>query len=81
MQHDVAEPNHLRPKRQERNSVSIGAGRQNGGTNVNIEAQRNLWRSNNGRSSLDAQANYNRQFGHGGGRPNYGGSINFRHRF
>lgn len=61
--------------------MSIGAEHQRGGSNLNIEAQRNLWRANNGRSSLDASANYNRQFGNGGGRPNYGAGLTFTHRF
>lgn len=55
----------------------------NYGTNVGVHGNANVWRSNNGRSSLDANANYNRQFGgpFGAGRPNYGAGLNFIHRF
>lgn len=53
------------------------------GTNVGVSGNANLWRSNNGRTSVDADAGYNRHFGgqFGTGRPNYNGNINFRHRF
>ncbi|KAG4077534.1 hypothetical protein HA402_002961 [Bradysia odoriphaga] len=53
------------------------------GTNLNAEGNVNLWRSPNGRSQLDGAANYNQHFGGPGGRsrPNYGGGLNFSHRF
>lgn len=73
-----------RSKRQDRGSVSVGAGHiHKQGTDFNVDAQANLWRSQNGRSSLDANANYNRHYGGSGGtgRPNYGAGLNFRHRF
>lgn len=56
-----------RPKRQASNFI--------------VDAQANAWRSQNGRSSLNANANYNRQFVGHGGRPNYGGGLTFRHQF
>lgn len=53
------------------------------GTNVGVSGNGNLWRSNDGRSTVDANAGYSRSFGgqFGTGRPNYNGNINFRHRF
>lgn len=53
------------------------------GTDVGASANANLWRSHNGMSSLDGNANYNRHFGgpSGTGRPNYGVGATFRHRF
>lgn len=53
------------------------------GTNVGAHANTNLWRSDNGHSSLDANVNYNRQFGSpfGKTKPNYGGGIHFGHKF
>lgn len=53
------------------------------GTDVGVSGNANLWRSNNGRSNLDATANYNRHFGgpYGTGAPNYGAGLQFNHRF
>lgn len=53
------------------------------GTDVGVTGNANVWRSNNGRSSLDANANYNRHFGgpFGTGKPNYGGGVMFTHKF
>ncbi|CAG2053832.1 unnamed protein product [Timema podura] len=50
---------------------------------LSAQAQANLWRSSNGRSSLDATGSYSRNYGgpYGTGRPNYGGFLNFNHRF
>lgn len=53
------------------------------GTDVGVQGNANIWRSNNGRSTLDGTANYNRHFGgpFGTGRPNYGAGLQFTHRF
>jgi hypothetical protein len=53
------------------------------GTQVSAQAQGVLWRSNNRRTSVDANAGWSRTFGgaSGSSRPNYSGMINFRHRF
>lgn len=53
------------------------------GTDVGVSGNTNIWRSPNGRTSVDANAGYNRHFGGPGGtgRPNYNGNINFNHRF
>ncbi|XP_037040238.1 uncharacterized protein LOC119077155 [Bradysia coprophila] len=75
---------HPRQKRQDRGSVSTTVERnRQAGTNVNVEAQARLWQSQNRQSTLDANANYQRNFGgqFGTGRPNYGAGLTFRHRF
>lgn len=53
------------------------------GTDLKAQGNVNLWRSNNGRSQLNGTANYDQHFGGSGGRspPNFGGGINFVHRF
>ncbi|XP_037040242.1 uncharacterized protein LOC119077157 [Bradysia coprophila] len=82
------EPNavqtHPRQKRQDRGSVTTTVERnRQAGTNVNVDAQARLWQSQNRQSTLDANANYQRNFGgqFGTGRPNYGAGLTFRHRF
>lgn len=75
---------HARQKRQDRGSVTTTVERsRQTGTNVNVEAQARLWQSQNRQSTLDANANYHRNFGgqFGTGRPNYGAGLTFRHRF
>lgn len=51
------------------------------GTNVGVNGNANIWRSRDGRSSLDGTASYNQQFGPYGGRPQYGAGLNFKHNF
>jgi hypothetical protein len=53
------------------------------GTQVSAQAQGTLWRSNNGRTSVDANANWSRTYGgrFGTSRPNYGGMVTFKHKF
>lgn len=65
---------------QNKNSVNVGVDHGRHGTNVAIEAQRRLWQSQNGRSTLDGQASYNQHFGPRS-PPNYGVGVQFRHRF
>lgn len=49
---------------------------------LDVRAERNLWRSGDGRSNLDGYANYNRHYGSPGTtRPNYGAGVMFTHRF
>lgn len=66
-----------------KNTVNVGVDHSRQGTNVAVDAQRRLWESQNRRSSLDGQANYNQHFGGPAGRqrPNYGVGLMFRHRF
>lgn len=67
-----------------RGGASVNANHARGfGTDLGASANANLWRSRNGMSSLDANANYNRHFGgpFGTGRPNYGAGATFNHRF
>lgn len=87
IQPDVLADTHQRQKRQDRGSrgsvtATVDRSKQTG-TNVNIEAQARLWQSRNRQSTLDGNANYQRNFGgqFGTGRPNYGVGLNFRHRF
>lgn len=71
---------HSRQRRQN-NQASIGVENQrHGGTNVNAQVGR-VWESNNGKTRVEANANWSKQFGHGGGKPNYGANIQFQHRF
>lgn len=70
---------HSRQRRQS-NQASIDVQRQRGGTSVNAQVGR-VWESNNGNTRVEANANYGRDYGRGGSRPNYGGNIQFRHRF
>lgn len=73
-----------RVKRQQRNGqVSVGVERSRQGTDVSAQVQRNLWRSNNGRSTLDGNAHVQQHFGGPAGRqrPNYGAGVQFTHRF
>lgn len=53
------------------------------GTDVRADLNARLWEGNNRRSSLDANAYYQRHFGGpmGTGRPDAGVGLNFRHRF
>lgn len=53
------------------------------GTDVGVTGNANLWRSNNGRATVDATAGYNRHFGgpSGTGRPDYNVGSVFRYRF
>lgn len=67
-----------------RGDASITANHVNrGGTDVGVTGNANLWRSQDGRSSLDANANYNKHFGgqSGNGRSNYGVGAVLTHRF
>lgn len=77
---------HLREKREprkRRGEASIGIERNRLGTDVNAQVQRNLWQSQNGRSNLDGNANFQQHFGGPAGRqrPNYGAGVQFTHRF
>ncbi|KAI7815566.1 attacin 2, partial [Rhyzopertha dominica] len=53
------------------------------GTDLSATGKVNLYRGNGGRTTLDANAQYNRHFGgpFGTGKPNYGGNVIFTHRF
>ncbi|XP_045460538.1 attacin-B-like [Harmonia axyridis] len=64
--------------------INLGASNTRGfGTDFSATGNANLWRSNNGNTRLDAYANYGRHYGGpwGTGRPNYGGGLQFSHRF
>lgn len=53
------------------------------GTAVNIGGNANVWKSRDGRSSVDVTGGYNRHYGGPGGtgRPNYNVGGQFTHRF
>lgn len=77
---------HLREKREprrKRGEASIGIERNRMGTDVNAQVQSNLWQSRNGRSNVDANANFQQHFGGPAGRqrPNYGAGVQFSHKF
>ncbi|XP_044748054.1 uncharacterized protein LOC123309153 isoform X6 [Coccinella septempunctata] len=62
--------------------INLGASNTRGfGTDLSATGTANLW--SKGNSRLDAYANYDRHFGGpwGTGRPNYGGGLQFTHRF
>lgn len=71
---------HSRQRRQAQNQASVDVRRQGGGTGVNAQVGR-VWQSNNGNTRVEANANWGRNFGHGGTRPNYGANVQFTHRF
>nr|CAD7423904.1 unnamed protein product [Timema monikensis] len=67
-----------------RGGVGVDVSRTPGfGTQVSAQGEANLWRSRNGMTSLGATGSYSRNYGgpSGTGRPNYGGFLNFNHRF
>lgn len=71
---------HSRQRRQS-NQASIDIQNQrHGGTSVNAQVGR-VWESNNRNTRVETNANWGRNFGHGGSRPNYGANIQFKHRF
>lgn len=81
---------HLRERRQaeeqnkqDRGSVGADVSRGPDGTRVRVDTDYNLHRSRDGRTSVDARAGYERQYGgpRGTGRPNYDVGVQFRHRF
>lgn len=53
------------------------------GTNLDINAHRNLYTSPNGRTTVDAHGGYQRSYGgdFGASRPNYNVGVGMRHRF
>lgn len=53
------------------------------GTDVTASAGANLWKSRDGNTRLDATGQYGQHFGgpFGKSKPNYGGFLNFEHRF
>ncbi|XP_026481744.1 uncharacterized protein LOC113388590 [Ctenocephalides felis] len=74
----------LQYSREGKGHVGVNAQHTRGfGTDVGANAGVNLFRANNGRTSLDADAFASKHFGgaFGTGRTNYGGAVNFRHRF
>nr|QYL02208.1 attacin 2 [Lasioderma serricorne] len=65
-------------------SASLGATNTRGyGTDLSAQGNLNLYRSQDGRTTLDAYGNYDRHYRGpwGTGRPNYGGGLNLNHRF
>lgn len=79
---EAEEDAHLRQRREVEASVDVSKQRRQG-TNVNAQVGGTVWQSGNGRSKIEANGNYGRQFGGPGGtsRPNYGGNIKFTHKF
>lgn len=66
-----------------RGNAAVSAHQNKFGTDVGANLDANLWRSRDGRSELNGQANYNQHFGgpSGHSRPNYGAGLIFNHRF
>lgn len=81
------QPQHSREKREPRkrkrfdSNVDVQHSRQ--GTDLSASVGGQIWQSQNGRSEVNGNANYNRHFGgpSGSSRPNYGAGVQFRHRF
>lgn len=80
---------HLRPRRQaqeqkrDRGSVGADVSRGPDGTRVRADGQYNIHTSRDGRTTVDANAGYERTYRgpHGTSRPNYNVGVGFRHRF
>lgn len=71
---------HSRQRRQS-NQASVDIQNQRrGGTSVNAQVGR-VWESRDKNTRVEANVNWGRNFGPGGGRPNYGGNIQFSRRF
>lgn len=60
--------------------ASVDVQKERGRTSVNAQVGR-VWESNNGRTTVETNANWGRDFGRGGSKPNYGANILIRHRF
>lgn len=71
------------PKKRKWNASVDVEHRRRQGTDVNAQVGGEIWKSRNGQSELNGNANYNQHFGGPGGRskPNYGAGLQFRHRF
>lgn len=78
--YDVNEEEHSRQRRSSKGQASIDIQKQRGRTSVNAEVGR-VWESKNGRNRVEANANYGRDYGRGGSKPNYGGNVRFEHKF
>ncbi|XP_055304928.1 uncharacterized protein LOC129569789 [Sitodiplosis mosellana] len=72
---------HSRPRRQTSNGqAGVDIKQQGRTTSVNAQAGR-VWQSNDGRTRVEANVNYGRDYGRGGSRPNYGGNVGISHRW
>lgn len=73
---------HSRSKRaaDSKGQASVDVNRERGRTSVNAQVGR-VWTSNNGRTTVEANGNWGRDFGRGGSKPNYGGNVGITHRF
>lgn len=76
------EGEHLRQRREVEAKVDIQK-QKSQGTNVNAQVGGTVWSSGDGRTKVEANGNYNRQFGgpHGSSRPNYGGNVQITHKW
>lgn len=63
-----------------KNQASVDVQKERGRTSVNAQVGR-VWTSNNGRTTVETNANWGRDYGRGGSKPNYGANILIRHRF
>lgn len=80
---------HLRPRRQakednnDRGSVGADVSRGPDGTRVRADADYNIHTSRDGRTTVDAQAGWERTYHgpQGNSRPDYNVGIGFRHRW
>lgn len=70
-------------KDQGRGSVGVDVQRGQQGTTVTADGKYNVYSSPNGRTTVDAHGQYQRNYGgpYGTSRPNYGAGVMFRHRF
>ena len=74
----------FRPRRESpRFEGSIGVNRNQFGTDVDAEAKARLWQSQNGRTQVNGNANFDQHFGGPAGRqrPNIRGGVRFTHSF
>lgn len=72
---------HSRQRRDSGNGqASVDIKQNRGTTSVNAQVGR-VWESNNGRTRVEANANYGRDYGRGGSKPNYGGNIGISHKW
>lgn len=72
---------HSRQRRQtSHGQAGVDIKNQRGTTSVNAQVGR-VWESNNGRTRVEANANYGRDYGRHGSRPNYGANVGLTHRW
>lgn len=72
---------HSRHRRQASNGqAGVNVRRQGGTTSANVQVGK-VWQSSNGKTQVEVNGNYGRDFGKGGSKPNYGANIGIKHRW